>query len=123
MHLIRLFFGAALLLLCLLAAKGVVSGTGLPIAPPVLGMFFLTLILVRLGQLPDGLEQVSTALLRYLTLLFVPAGVGTMLYFDELRGQWLSLLITLILSTVIAMAATAWLLNKLLLRSARKDNA
>lgn len=94
----------------------------LPVSTPVLGMFLLLLLLARLGETPNGLRQLSSWLLRWLTLLFVPAGVGVMLYFEPLRNQWIALLITMLLSTVIAMAFTGWLLQRLLTRNDGADN-
>jgi len=110
-------FGAGLLALCQMLAIAVVRLTGLPVSVPVLGMFFMVLLLARLGETPPGLRRVAAFLLRFLTLLFVPAGVGVMLYFEPLRGQWLALLLTLLLSTIIAMAFTGWLLQRLLGRA------
>ncbi len=84
-------------------------------------MFLLLVLLARLGETPNGLRQLTSWLLRWLTLLFVPAGVGVMLYLEPLRNQWIALLITMLLSTVIAMAFTGWFLQRLLARKGDAD--
>lgn len=109
-----LLVGAALLAACQLVARIIIQLADLPISEPVMGMFLLFLLLAYLGETPAGLREIAAFLLRWLTLLFVPAGVGVMLYFEPLRGQWAALLLTMLISTAIAMAFTGWLLQRLL---------
>lgn len=79
----------------------------LPIPGPVLGMALLFISLLVHQRVPVALETASTALLSHLSLLFIPAGVGLMLYFDALSKEWLPILITLIFSTLMSMAVIA----------------
>lgn len=79
----------------------------LPIPGPVLGMALLFISLLVYQRVPVALETASTALLSHLSLLFIPAGVGLMLYFDALSKEWLPILITLIFSTLMSMAVIA----------------
>jgi holin-like protein len=53
------------------------------------------------------LDEVSDGLLSHLSLLFVPAGVGIMVYFHRIASEWLPIGLTLLLSTVITMVTTA----------------
>jgi len=80
------------------------------------------------GQLSEGLERASSGLLDNLTLLFVPAGVGLILYIDQLREHWLGIAIVLILSTAITIVGTALTLQFLqrlpvLLNHKRREEA
>lgn len=74
----------------------------LPIPGSVMGLMGLWLTLVIYGQVPPWLKQPSSLLLRYLTLLFVPAGVGLMLHWDRLMASGFAMLIIITLSTVAA---------------------
>lgn len=80
---------------------------GLPIPGPVIGMALLLLALILRGGLPNGLERAATGLLSYLSMLFVPAGVGVMAHFKLIRAEWPALLGGLVGSSVLAVVATA----------------
>ena len=99
--------GISLLLIYQLAGEFTVSLFSIPVPGPVIGMVMLFLTLVILGGSSKALDSSSTALLNHLSLLFVPAGVGIMVHFDRIINEWQAISITLILSTVITMAATA----------------
>ena len=96
-----------LILVCQLAGELVVTGLGLPLPGPVVGMVFLFGILASIGRVPDDLSRTGDALLSNLSLLFVPAGVGIMAHFSLLRADWPALGTSLVASTLITIAVTA----------------
>ena len=51
---------------------------GLPIPGPVVGMALLFVSLIVRGSVTEELGSTANGLLRHLSLLFVPAGVGVM---------------------------------------------
>jgi holin-like protein len=65
------------------------------------------------AALPPAIDQVTSGLLGNLSLLFVPAGVGVILHIDLLREAWLPLLAALIVSTLLAVAVTALVIDRL----------
>jgi holin-like protein len=71
-------------------------------------MFLLLLGLVAIGSVNASVDEAANALLTHLSLLFVPAGVGMMIYLDRLGDAWVPILLTLLLSTLLTMAVTAW---------------
>lgn len=79
----------------------------LPVSGPVLGMALLVLILFFIGGPPAGLRTASDRLLSYLAILFVPAGVGIVLYRDEFTRHWALILVSLVGSSILAIVATA----------------
>lgn len=96
-----------LLLLCQLVGEVTVLALGLPIPGPVLGMLYLFLLLVVRRGPTESQETTSTELLRHLSLLFVPAGVGVMLHAHRIAEEWLPIGIALVGSTLLGLAATA----------------
>lgn len=86
---------------------------GVPIPGPVIGMGLLFLGLLITRRSPPGLERTAFALLDNLSLLFVPAGVGVMLYLHLLAAEWRPILTALVGSTVAAIAVTGWIMAKL----------
>jgi len=79
----------------------------LPVPGPVLGMIALLIALRIRGRVPAAAAEAADGLARHLSLLFVPAGVGVMLYVARLANEWLAVSVALVVSTVAAIAAAA----------------
>lgn len=110
-----------LLLLGQLLGQAVVDLFGLPLPGPVLGFAFMFALLLARPGLAAALAPAADGLLRHLGLLFVPAGVGIILYLDLLRAEWLPIVVSLLVSTLLGMAVTALIFDRLLKRAERKD--
>jgi len=102
-----------LILALQLAGEVLHLALSLPVPGPVIGMGLLFLGLLIWRRAPADLEKTAFALLDNLSLLFVPAGVGVMLYLPLLAAEWRPVLTALIGSTVAAIAVTGWLMVKL----------
>lgn len=103
----------AILLLCQLLGELTVAALNLPVPGPVVGMIFLFIGLMIRGSIPESLAQTANGLLAQLSLLFVPAGVGVMSHLTLLGNQWLPLSASLIISTLLTIAVTGFLMQKL----------
>jgi len=80
-----------------------------PLVPgPVIGLVLLLAFLVWRG-VPDGVELVSSAFMRYLGVLFVPAAVGVVIYWPHLQRQALAIAVALIVSVIATIAVSALL--------------
>lgn len=75
----------------------------LPIPGSVIGMLLLFAALYFKVVKVDDVETVGTFLLDNLSILFLPAGVGIMVYFPVIKNHWLSLLIVVIITTALTM--------------------
>lgn len=102
-----------------LAGESIVGLTGWPLPGPVLGMLFIVVFLVVRGSVPDALDRLSAALLQHLLLLFVPAGVGVIVYAALLAREWLPILVALMVSTIATIAVTGLVAQALLKRQER----
>lgn len=92
----------------------------LPLPGPVLGMTLLAVILLLRKREPDtALVQTSNGILRWLGLLFIPAGAGVVANLGLLRSAWLPITVALVLSTAFTVAATALVMQWLLRRGER----
>ena len=99
-----------LLLVFQLAGEVIARALALPIPGPVIGMALLFLALLIRGGPGEGLRQTSGQLLQHLSLLFVPAGVGIMVHAERIGAEWLPIALALVLSTLLTMAVTAWVM-------------
>ncbi|MFT6791554.1 MAG: holin-like protein [Cellvibrionaceae bacterium] len=99
--------GLTILLVYQLIGELCVKILQLPIPGPVMGMALLFLTLVLKKSLLPVLEKPATQLLSHLSLLFVPAGVGVMVYAHQLANQWFPIVMTLVFGMWITMASVA----------------
>jgi len=109
-----------ILLAAQLAGEALHRALHLPLPGPVLGMALLAAILLLRKREPDtALVQTSNGLLRWLGLLFIPAGAGVVANLGLLRSAWLPITVALLLSTALTVAATALVMQWLLRRGER----
>jgi holin-like protein len=99
--------GATWLLLFQCAGEVASRVLGLPVPGPVVGMLLLFVGLLARGGVPESIGTAADALAKHLSLLFVPAGVGVMMYFGRLAGEWLPIVLALVSSTIVAIAVAA----------------
>ena len=85
----------------------------LPVPGPVVGMALLFAALALRGSIPEGLAAAADGLAKHLSLLFVPAGVGVMLYVRQIASEWLSIAAAIGVSTVLAIAVSAVVFQRL----------
>ena len=102
--------GVTGLLVCQLIGELLARGLGLPVPGPVIGLILLFLALVmRSGDPPAPLDTAATTLLSNLGLLFVPAGVGVVLYLPLLAQYWAPIGLAIIFGTLGGIVVTGWL--------------
>ena len=94
----------------------------LPVPGPVIGMLLLFGFLMLRPQIADAIEPTALELLRHLSLLFIPAGVGIMVSAGKVRGDALAVVVSLVVSTTLAIGVTA-LVTRALLRRQRNEPA
>ncbi len=110
-----------------LACKWLQMAGHLRLPGPVIGLALLAgLLLITkqvalpvTHQLNIHLEPVAKVLLRYMGLLFVPAGVGVITQGKVIREQWPAITIAVIGSTVLGLVATGWTTQRFAKRADR----
>jgi putative effector of murein hydrolase LrgA (UPF0299 family) len=95
------------LLVCQLAGEAIVRAAALPVPGPVVGMMLLFVLMLARAPLPKETGDTANGLLKHLSLLFVPAGVGVVQHIGTLGGAGLRLIAVVVLGTVIALMVTA----------------
>lgn len=91
-----------------------VSRFAVPLIPgPVIGLLLLLAWLTLRKRVPEPVDLVATALVKHLGLLFVPAAVGVVMYFPQLREHALAVGAALVASVVLTVAVTALVLKGL----------
>jgi holin-like protein len=101
----------AVLLICQLAGTIIQEGTGLPVPGPVLGLVMLLAWFLWAGGPVPHVRGAAQGLLKYLGLLFVPAGVGVVTEWQEIKANALAIAVAIPVSTLLGLLVTGVLMN------------
>lgn len=99
--------GLTILIFLQFAGELIAGVTRVPIPGPVIGLALLAGFALWRGRMPEPVIIAGDAILRHLSLLFVPAGVGLIAFGDRLAREGYLLVIVLVVSTAITMTVTA----------------
>ena len=97
----------AVLLIFQILGETIAQALSLPIPGPVIGMVMLFIYLVIKDDAVQKLAPTTQGLLRHMSILYVPAGVGVMLHGERIAQEWLPIVAALVVSTVAAIIVTA----------------
>jgi holin-like protein len=85
-----------------------------PLIPgPVIGLVLLLGYLAVRKSVPAPVDLVASALVQHLGLLFVPAAVGVVLFWPQLKSHALAVAVALVASVILAIAVPALVLRLL----------
>ncbi|HET7464318.1 MAG TPA: CidA/LrgA family protein [Longimicrobium sp.] len=90
-HLFALARGTLILLAFLYAGNAISALLHLPLPGSVLGMVMLAAALHLRVVRPEWVRPAADVLIRHMSLLYIPPGVGVMVYFGLIRREWLPL--------------------------------
>ncbi|WP_172197360.1 CidA/LrgA family protein [Niveibacterium sp. COAC-50] len=105
--------GLLALLVFQLVGEGLARLLHLPIPGPVLGLLGLFAVLRARPHWIERLRPTAEMLHGHLALLFVPAGVGIVMFLPRLRAEWLPIVVALLVSTSVGLVVTAWVAHRL----------
>lgn len=92
-----------------------------PMLPgPIIGLLLLFVALLLRGHASESLQVAASSLLRYLPLLLVPPAVGVMAYTEAILDDFWAIVGVLVLSLVVSLVFTGWLMQTLIRRQQRK---
>ena len=83
----------------------------LPVPGPVIGLVLLLAFLIRRGKVDAPIDTVSTALVKNLGVLFVPAAVGVVMFLPQLKANFLAISLALAISVTATIAVSAAVLR------------
>ncbi|OMD34400.1 MULTISPECIES: CidA/LrgA family holin-like protein [Paenibacillus] len=107
MKIIRIIIQVFLLYLFYLAGDYLQKQLHLPVSGSIVGLLLLfVLLLFRVVPL-KWIEEGATTILAYLPLFFIPATAGIVNHMDIFSGRGLLLILILIVSSVLTIAAAA----------------
>lgn len=98
----------AIILLFQLAGEVVSRALHLPLPGPVLGMVAMIAGLRLSPRMAEIVTPAAQGLLRYLSLLFVPVGVGIVANIHTIEDHWLAISASVFVSTLFAIVVGAF---------------
>ncbi len=105
--------GGFVIIMLFLMGGDLLSRAGVPLPGNVIGMMLLTSALALKFVKAEWVRPAAEFLVDNLSLLFVPAGVGVMAYFDIISRNWLPIAISVLLSTLLIVLVAGTLLDRL----------
>ncbi|ODC03448.1 hypothetical protein BFW38_07690 [Terasakiispira papahanaumokuakeensis] len=104
------------ILLFLILGEGISFVFALPVTGNVIGMLLLCLFLLLRQQVGEGLRLASDKLISLLSLLLLPGGAGLFFLGDVMDGQWVGVLVSVLVGTLLSFISTLWLMQRLVRR-------
>ncbi|WP_343249538.1 CidA/LrgA family protein [Diplocloster hominis] len=108
-----------LLLICFIG-EAVALVLPIPFPASILSMILLFLLLLFGWCKEKQIREVSDFLLGNMAVLFIPAGVSIINYFDEIRNVWPALLAIILISTIVTFLVTAFTTQLMIRLTARR---
>ena len=102
-----------ILVLCQFVGEVAARAAGLAVPGPVVGLLLLLGLLALRGGPNEAMRSTTSGLLRHLSLLFVPAGVGIVTQLDVLGRDWLAIGVAIVVSTALGLGVTALVMQRL----------
>ncbi len=93
----------------------------LPIPGNVIGMFIMLILLGTGVVRVERVEQVSNFFLENIALFFIPSVAAIIIYYEQIKGQVLQVLVSLFFSTVLVFLVTGYTVEGLLRLKKRHD--
>lgn len=97
----------AIILLFQLIGEVISRAAHLPLPGPVLGMVAMVFALSAFPRLGEIIRPAGQGLLRHLSLLFVPVGVGVVANLQVIEAHWLAISVSVVVSTLFAIVVGA----------------
>lgn len=115
-------FITELTILFLVYAVGVGIGgiTPIPSSLASMGMLFLCLQLKWIKE--EHLAKITPLILLHIALFFIAPAIGIVNSLETLRGSTLKIIVVLVLSNMVVMGVTGFVVQKLLQRRNHADN-
>lgn len=105
--------GLIVLLLFQLCGETLAAALNSPVPGPVIGMLLLWATLHFKGGPSSELSHTSQAFIQYLSLFFLPAGVGLFFLPQHIQQYWPAVVAAMVAGTFISMLFSGWLIKRL----------
>jgi holin-like protein len=101
--------------------KYVLLQFNITMAPALVGIAALFVALLLLMRVPIAISKAADPLLGNMSLFFIPVIVAIVNYIDLILAYPLALFLSIVVSTLLSLAITAWLSQRLMRMLTPKD--
>ena len=105
--------GLAIIFSCLLFGDVLSAALHIPVPGNVIGMLLLTTALACKIVRIEDVKSSADMLVNNLSFFFVPPGVGLMLYFDLIEKEFIAIVLSFLVSTVLVLATVGYIQQRL----------
>lgn len=115
-----LLHGISLLVALQWVSTVILNFLGIPFPPALLGMLLLLVLLCTGIVKEEQIKDICDILISKMGMLFLPAGVSVMLYFDVIAQEFTAIILSNIVCSIAMLLGTAAILQLLLKRKEGK---
>lgn len=112
----QFFIGLFFLSLLFFVAKHLLFQFEINVPPALLGIAILFCGLLAIKSVPKAISDAAHPLLAHMSLFFIPAIVAIVNFIDLIAAFPLALFFSIVLSTLVSLAITGWISQKLMRR-------
>jgi holin-like protein len=115
--------GLVILLAFQFVGQTISDAFSLTLPGPVIGMLLLFVALIIVKKTPRSLSDTSAMLIRHLSLFFLPAASGIFFLGASINQELPAIMLTLVVSTLVAMIITALCMQGLINEMTKDESA
>ena len=93
----------------------------LPIPASIYGLVIMLGLLMTKIVPVKSVKDAGSFLIEIMSLMFIPAGVGLMISWNEISDIWLPLVLIIIITTVVVMVVTGRITQKVIMHDNKKE--
>ncbi len=112
--------GFAVLVFVLFISALIIDALHIAFPPALLGMLLLTALLGAKIVPVALVEDICDILISKMGMLFLPAGVSVLLYWDVIRAEWQAIAVSIAAGSLAVLGITAFFLEKALRRKGER---
>lgn len=105
---------------CLAVGEALTAWLGLTLPGSIAGMLIFAALLKSGIVKEHRVKSAADFLVRYMSVFFIPPGVGLICYFGLIRAQWLPIVVASTVSAVLVLLCTA-VVYKLFLKKGQRS--
>lgn len=93
----------------------------LPIPASIYGLVIMLGLLITKIVPVKYVKDAGNFLIEIMSLMFIPAGVGLMISWNEISDIWLPLVLIIIITTVVVMVVTGRITQRVIVNDSKKE--
>lgn len=111
-----------IILLISALGEGLYAVLPLPIPASVYGLILMLAALISGILKVEQVKETADLLIEIMPVMFIPAGVGLLTAWGDLKPVWMPISVIIVVTTVFVMVVTGWVTQAVIRRNKKGEN-